>query len=430
MARRYGSPIAFLFSGFGWLTLASFTGLALLIGVILGAPLPPWVRPMHVHASLVGGALQTVIGGFLAALSSPSPRHATPYLHPAAWLALNGSTAIMVLAFGLRSPEGVGLAGFLVTVTSLWFARVLWIQSKHHSSQQPSRSYFVTCFFALLVSLVCGAVLAFSSVDQFHGYIRLAHIHLGLLGFFLLTTVGVLHGLLPETLQTPLASPGLTRLVLIGMPLGVTGLILGFLNGSVPIEVGAGGLLFLTAILYALNQIRTWLASSHRHHAASDHLLIGTFFLLLTIILGILVGLNNLSTPPVMPFGTLHVVAYTHMTMIGLVANTAMGVLSHQVPPLLSMLRIASNKKRGPYQQRLAAIMDRWRAVQISSLNLGTVGLAIVASLTWNLPLNSTTVRAAMWTSCGLILLSFILFLVKLAMAWGTRPDEPARASS
>ncbi|MCP9463506.1 MAG: hypothetical protein NNA25_01775 [Nitrospira sp.] len=430
MARRYGSPIAFLFSGFGWLTLASFTGLALLISMILGAPLPPWVRPMHVHASLVGGALQTAMGGFLAALSSPSPRHTTPHLHPAAWLALNGGTAIMVIAFGLRSSEGVGLAGLVVLVTSLWLMRALWIQSQHSPSSQRNRSYFTVCFVTLLASFMGGAVLAFSLVDQFHGYIRLAHIHLGLLGFFLLTTVGALHGLLPDILQTPLASPRLTRLVLIGMPLGVAGLIVGFLNGSVPIELGAGGFLFLTVILYALNQIRTWLASSHRNHAASDHLLIGTFFLLLTIILGILVGINNLSTPPLIPFGTLHLVAYTHMTMIGCIVNTAMGVLSHQIPLLLSTLRVASNKKRSPYQQRLAMIMDRWRAVQISSLNLGTMGLAVVAALTWNVPLSSTSVRVALWMSAGLLLVSFVLFLVKLAMAWGMQPDKPAPVSS
>ncbi|MFN3681350.1 MAG: hypothetical protein ACK4VP_04815, partial [Nitrospira sp.] len=371
MAPRYGSPIAFLFSGFGWLTLASLTGVALLISLILGVPLPPWVRPMHVHASLVGGALQTVIGGFLAALSSPAPRRTTSYHHPAAWLALNGGTATMVIAFWLHSPEVVGIAGLLVAGTSIWLTRVLWRQSKHHSSLQPSRSYFIICFCALIVSLLGGAILALSAFNQFRGYIRLAHIHLGLLGFFLLITVSTLLELLPEVLQTPPASPRLTRFVLIGMPLGVAGLIGGFLNSSVPIELATGGLLLVTGGLYALNQVRTWLASSHRNHATSDHFLIGTFFLLLTIILGVLVGINSLSTPPLMPFGTLHVVAYTHMTFIGFIVNTAMGFLCHQIPVLLAASRVSSNKKRAPYQQRLTTIMDRWRAVQIGSLNLG-----------------------------------------------------------
>ncbi len=32
----------------------------------------------------------------------------------------------------------------------------------------------------------------------------------------------------------------------------------------------------------------------------------------IVILLGILVGVNRLSSPPVMPFGTLHLIAYTH----------------------------------------------------------------------------------------------------------------------
>ena len=52
---RHCPPIVFLLTGFSWLLLASILGLAILIGLVHGTPLPPWVRQIHVHAALVGG---------------------------------------------------------------------------------------------------------------------------------------------------------------------------------------------------------------------------------------------------------------------------------------------------------------------------------------------------------------------------------------
>ncbi|MCS6896652.1 MAG: hypothetical protein NZM29_01655 [Nitrospira sp.] len=430
MASRYGSSLTFLLAGFGWLALASFVGLAMLIGLILGTPLPPWLRQFHVHAALVGGVLQLVIGGFLTAGVSPvSGRHSSHQTHPLTFLVINGGTVLMQVGFWLRHSPVVAIAGLLVVGPSLWMIRVAWTRLKHDSWSKTGRLYYSLSFLALLISLMCAGALALSAADQFYGYARLAHIHLGVLGFVLLTLVGETQSLLPQILQVSPASPGLARIVLVGMPLSMAGLIGGFLNGSVPMELASGGLLLVISGLYALNQIRTWLASSHRNHAASDHVLIGTFFLFLTVILGLLVGINRLFAPPVMPFGTLHVVAYTHMTFLGFIMNSALGLLSHQVPLLLSGSRARSNKKRGPYQQRLVVIMDRWRAIQIGGLGLGTIGLALVAALTWNLPLGATPIHATMWGAGGLLLLSILLFLVKLAMAWGEHPDDAASSS-
>jgi magnesium-transporting ATPase (P-type) len=154
--------------------------------------------------------------------------------------------------------------------------------------------------------------------------------------------------------------------------------------------------------------------------------LIGTFFFLVTILLGIFVGLNSLSSPPLMPYGTLHLVAYTHMMLIGFVVNTIMGALSHLIPVTVAVSRIPSNKKRGPYLDRLTAIVDRWRTIQIATLSLGTMGLAVLASLVWNVPLSSPYILVATWASFALLLGSLILFCVKLAMVLSARPEGSA----
>jgi hypothetical protein len=266
--------------------------------------------------------------------------------------------------------------------------------------------------------------MAFGQVQSVYGHVRLAHIHLNILGFVTLAIVGTMHNLLPTVLNAPLYSPLLGRAVLVILPVGVAALIGGFLNSSLRVEIAAGLLLFLGVGFYAVNMFRTWLASGHGGNAASDHLLIGTFFLQLTIVLGILVGANSLSGLPYLSYGSLHLVAYTHMALVGFVLQTILGALSHLVPITLAVSRIENAKGRGPYLQQLTAIIDRWRTIQLGGLCLGVMGLAVVASLTWTLPLASGYVQTAAWLCAGLILASLILFSVKLAAVVTKQPEE------
>ncbi|HEX7767394.1 MAG TPA: hypothetical protein VF443_11815, partial [Nitrospira sp.] len=170
----------------------------------------------------------------------------------------------------------------------------------------------------------------------------------------------------------------------------------------------------------------TWLRSNHQGSAASDHLLVATFFLVLTLILGVLVAANNIAATPIMPFGSLHLVAYTHMALIGFILQTIVGALSHLVPVTLAVRRVPSPKKRGPYLEHLTSVINRWRTVQVASLSMGTMGLALLASLTWNVPLSSPYIQATMWASCGLLLTGLTVFSVKLVTVLWTEPQQTA----
>jgi hypothetical protein len=183
-------------------------------------------------------------------------------------------------------------------------------------------------------------------------------------------------------------------------------------------------LLVLSIGLYAYNLLRTWVGSGHPGNAASDHLLIATFFLVLMMIMGVLVGANFLPPLPVLTFGSLHLAAYTHMALIGFILQTVLGALSHGIPEILATSRIPSRKKQGPYRDQLAAIMDRWRAAQLIGLSLGTMGFGVLAAMTWNFPLSSLSIQIATWVTVGLLLGSLTLFTAKLAWALGVRPPE------
>jgi len=383
------------------------------------------VRLVHVHAALVGGVAQMILGGFLAFIPPLLMTGQQRDSHPVLFAAINAGAIGMLVGFWLQQYVVVGIAGFLVVGAFLWIAHNAWTQARKSLNSPPLNLwYYAVALFALVGGLACGETMAFGLSQQSYGYVRLAHIHLNLLGFVTLAIVGTMHNLLPTVLNQSLSSPLLARIVLLLMPLGVALLIGGFMNSSVPIEIAAGGILLIGASLYAINLFRTWMASAHKGNAASDHLLLGTFFLLFTIILGILVGANSLATPPVMPYGTLHLIAYTHMMLVGFVVNTIMGALSHLITITLAISRVPSKKKRGAYLNHLTAIMDRWRTVQIGGLSLGTMGLGLLASLTWNVPLSSPYIQVTMWICFALLLSSLVLFSGKLAHVMAAQPSE------
>jgi hypothetical protein len=434
MFMRHASSLTFLFTGFGWLVLASILGLAILVGLVRGTPLPPWVRALHVHAVLVGGVAQLILGGFLLLIRPPqSVDHRKADSYPLTFWALNGGLIGMLVGFSLHRHIVVSVAGFVVIAALLSVINTLWIGASRVWKFSIKESwYYALCLLCLVGGSACGEIIALGFLPESYGYVRLAHIHLVVLGFVVLAIIGMVHHLLLTIWNRPRVSPTLAQMGTILIPIGLAVLIGGFLNSSVPIELTAGAILFIGGILWTISLFRTWLSSNQTGSAASDHLLVSTFFLIFTIILGSLVGANHLSNPPVLPYGKLHLVAYTHMTFVGFIINAIMGACSYIIPLTVAADRIPNIKKREPYLDQLNTIMNRWSTVQIAALSLGTMGLGLLAALAWNVPLTSTYIRVATWTCLGLLMTSLVLFSFKLTSVIAKKPEtlRPAQTST
>jgi hypothetical protein len=426
MGRVTCQPLTFLITGFGWLLLSSLVGLAILIGLVHGTPLPSWLRLVHVHAALIGGILQLMIGGLFASLSHSSQGDRTPSdSHPMLFATLNAATVGLLVGFGLGDMRIVGMAGLVVTGAVVSIAAVVWQYSRQGLTQPASPSWLYRfSLIALLGGLAIGAAMALRLMPEYYAHARLLHLHMILLGFITMAMISATHRLLPLILNAELYSLRLARLAMGLLPAGFAILIGGFITSSLRLELVVGGLLVISIGLYAYNLLRTWIGSGQAGNAASDHLLIATFFLVLMMIMGVLVGANFLPQLPVLPFGSLHLAAYTHMALIGFILQTVFGALSYGIPEILATSRIPSRKKQGPYRDQLAAIMDRWRAVQLTGLSLGTMGLGVLAAMTWNFPLNSLSIQIATWVTVGLLLGSLTIFTAKLAWAFGIRPSD------
>ncbi|MER3422328.1 MAG: hypothetical protein C4293_02950, partial [Nitrospiraceae bacterium] len=59
-------PPLFMLTGLFWLLISSLIGLVLFLGLVLGIPLPPALRLIHLHGALIGGVAQIILGAMLA----------------------------------------------------------------------------------------------------------------------------------------------------------------------------------------------------------------------------------------------------------------------------------------------------------------------------------------------------------------------------
>jgi hypothetical protein len=278
-------------------------------------------------------------------------------------------------------------------------------------------------WIALLLGLTAGAMMAFRVIEGSQSYLRLFHVHFLVLGFLTIVCILALHQIVPALIQAPLASHSLARISLWFLPIGFAVLLGGFVTSSLWLEIAVGGLLFAAVAFCTYDFLVSWIKSGARGNAASDHLLIGVCFLFLTTVAGLAMGVNYLRTPPVMPIGSLHLVAYTHLAFIGFMTQVVCGSLSSGVPDILAVTRVPNSKKREAYRAQLDGVMNRWRTVQLAGMSLGTMSLAILAALIWSLPLGSSYVQITVWIGTGLLTLSLTLFAIKLTWAVGLRPS-------
>lgn len=424
MSRGFGSPLSFLLAGWGWLLLTSLLGLASFWGIVHGAPLTPGLRTLHVHGILIGGLLQ-LMTGFALAAGDLAAQEGSRSKHRLLFFGINLAALGFTVSAWLREPNLTILAGLLLAAACVPMARHLLRGLRTGSSWTPLPLFFFgLSLLGLFGNLVLGELLAGAWYPTWHGIIRLGHVHAGLLFFLTLAGVGTIQLALPRLLNRPLHSQALGQTVLLLLPACAAGLLTGFLLSSIHIQLVAGGCLLVTLALGCLNLLRTWSQAGQPGSAATDHLLTALCFLLIMTSIGIALGINLLWTPPALPYGTLHLVAYTHTAFLGFFLQAVVGGLSYTLPPLLAAQRISHQKKRAAYRDIVEQVMNRWRAVQVATVSFGALGLVLVASLTWNLPLSSPWIQAATWGSLGLLLLHLTMVTVKLTQAINTEPGH------
>ncbi len=422
MSRGLGSPLSFLLTGWTWLLLTALIGLATFLGIVRGSPLPPGLRMLHVHGALVGGLIQMMTGLSLTAIELAGQDTKRP-AYRGLLIGLNLAAFALAAGSWFRHANLLITGGLILLLCFIPMARHM-VRALRTSPEWTSLTglFFGIALTGLLGNMILGEILVGAWFPTWHGMLRLGHLHAGLLLFLTLGTVGTIQLAVPAILNRPLRSAGLGQAVLLLLPAGAAGLVTGFILSSVHIQMAAGSVLLIMLALCTWNLLSTWSQAGQPGSSATDHLMTALFLLVFMTLLGMAVGANVLWTPPVMPYGTLHVVAYTHAAFIGFLLQAFVGGLSYALPTLLAAQRVSNQKKRPAYREGLNRILNRWRALQISTLSFGTLGLVLVATLTWKLPLSSPWILTASWGTIGLLLISLTLFTMKITQVVATQP--------
>lgn len=421
MPRVQCPPLLFLLTGLGWLILSAVLGLGLFLAMTLGQHLPPHYRTLHVHLSLVGGVAQLMLGVTLLSRLNYSPSRNS---YPVLYAAINGATIGLLAGFWLGQSVVIGTAGLLVILACLSLLRDV-IGSKQNGARSFLHWLYGVALLALLGGMAVGEGMTLRLFShQFIGQARLAHIHLPLIGFVTLIIVSTMYHLFPTVLKGRLHSMSLARITVALLSLGMLVLLAGFLLSSLWTQLAGGVITLAGTVIYGLNLLRTWRDAGRVNNAAADHFIQATALLAVGIVTGMLVSLNFLFDPPGVPFGNIHLVAYTHLLLVGFFLHTTFGALSHLLPTLLATQRVQSNQQRESYQALLTGIVERWRPVQVGALSVGTMGLAVVAALLWQFPLRSIAAQTTTWISLSLLLLSLALFAGKVGLMLSQRPNQ------
>jgi nitrite reductase (NO-forming) len=352
--------------------------------------------------------------------------------HGVSYLLLNGGTGGLLIGFGLANRAVIGLSGAAVGLAFLVLAMETWEMVRRSVQRSGLQAWFYgVAVLALVVGIGLAELMVFGTVTPDHvPVVRLAHLHVNLLGFVTLTIVGTAHTLFPTLAETPLYSERLALAAFALLTVGLVGLVSGLLLAEPLVQIGAGGLVLAGTVCYGWNLVGTWLASKTKCSLPVLHVLCASGWLVCTAAGGLFLAWNSRTTPPPVPIGTAHLLGYSHMALVGFILQTIMGALSHLLPVMVALARVRSRKKRGPYVERLASLIESGKWVQLAGLNLG-----VVAMLGWALAVSFAGLRseltlAMLGIAAGLLLLALLVFVGTIMRVLASRPGETEGTAS
>jgi hypothetical protein len=417
----------FLLTALAWLLASMLLGLYLWIAREFGLPLSAQLRVIHVHAALVGGVAQIIFGALLtfipALLTVPFTRKKKRLFQ---YVLLNLGAIGMVVGFATINYPIVGFSGLAIGLAFLMLlSETLSMVRKSLSRPSLHLWFYGLAVLSLLGGIVLGVLIAFEALaPESINLARLAHLHVNLLGFVTLSIVGTMHMLFPSITSVRLWSERLAIMAFLLLPLGVITLVAGFLLSAPLIQVVAG-VIFLSGVsAYGTNMVATWWMAQTRSTLPVLHVLFATGWLALTVIVGILLTWNTRTDPPAYPIGTAHLMGYSHMALVGFIVQTIIGALSHLLPLTLALDRVKSQKKRRPYLELLTSVVERWKWLQLGTLNLGILGMAGWGLAAGVFGLGAQPTVLVLWSAVALLSLGVGLFAEKVGSLLMTQPTR------
>lgn len=391
-----------------------------------GAPdLAGWRWPI-LHLAAIGGATQLIFGAMTFFATTLLMAGTAPaWMSRAQWMLVNLS-ALSLVAGVLYAAPALSLIGWmaLVGALGLLFAALRTLRARSLARPDPTLRYYETAIVFLAAGATLGIMMLLGIDDLLAPRVpvRLAHMHLNLVGWITLTIVGTMRLFLPTVLGTP--ARHLNPLWIEYWPLaaGTALIAAGWLAEATVVFVVGFVLEGLGILAYSVSVFRQGLAHRGPLTLPGAHLLAATFWLL-AMTLGTLAITTIRRADPIEAAAWTAAVA--SVGFVGFVGQTILGAWTHLFTIVPSTFTRLSSPPAESLRPGYRAILHGQRLPQLVLTNAGVAALALGEGLSPRAPS-----LAAALLSIGLGSLALVLALVAVKVARVLRASLARRASS
>ena len=392
MAGSRGLPLAVLLS-----FLLTGVCAAALFGLLL-----PWVAPEAVqapdfphvlalvHLVTLGWLTMTIMGASLqlTPVMIVAPLRATRFL---SWQypVYTGGVVLLLGGFWWMRPWLLAIGGIVIVLAVLHYVVVLSITLLHATTRPLTLRFLAASLLYLCLVVGLGLTAALNMQFGFleAGTDRLLSIHLtlGVLGWLSSLLMGVSYTLVRLFALAHGHDDRLGRVIFVLLQVSIVGLALGFLISWLALILLGGGVLIVTALLFAYD---FWCMFRTRHRKLLDvtqyHSMAAVVYFCLVVPAGIASVAFGWQQPAI--FAALGMAA-----LVGWLGQSIIGYLYKIVPFLVWHTRYGPlvGREKIPLMREL--VHERWAWLSWWLINGGLTGIILSALFSLNVPLQITS---------------------------------------
>lgn len=392
MAGSRGVPLAVLLS-----FLLTGVCAAALFGLLL-----PWVAPEAVqapdfphvlalvHLVTLGWLTMTIMGASLqlTPVMIVAPLRATRFL---SWQypVYTGGVVLLLGGFWWMRPWLLAIGGIVIVLAVLHYVVVLSITLLHATTRPLTLRFLAASLLYLCLVVGLGLTAALNMQFGFleAGTDRLLSIHLtlGVLGWLSSLLMGVSYTLVRLFALAHGHDDRLGRVIFVLLQVSIVGLALGFLISWLALILLGGGVLIVTALLFAYD---FWCMFRTRHRKLLDvtqyHSMAAVVYFCLVVPAGIASVAFGWQQPAI--FAALGMAA-----LVGWLGQSIIGYLYKIVPFLVWHTRYGPlvGREKVPLMREL--VHERWAWLSWWLINGGLTGIILSALFSLNVPLQITS---------------------------------------
>lgn len=388
MSGRRGVPLAvplpFLLTG---ACAAAFFGILLpwVVPEAIQAPGFPHVLAL-VHIATLAWLTMTIMGASLQLIPViiVAPLRASRFIHWQYPIYTSG-VVLLLSGFWWMQPWLLAIGGTVIVLAVAHYVIVLSITLAQGTARSLTVRFLIASLAYLCIVVSLGLTMALDFQFNFLGptsdQLLLIHITLGIVGWLSSTLIGVSYTLVRMFALAHGHSDRPGRFIFILLNASIVGLALGFIFSWRPLILLAGGMLVVSAWLFAYDY---WHMLRARRRKLLDvtqyHGIAAVVYFSLVMPLGLGVTVFNWRQPAVLA-------ALGLAALVGWLGQSIIGYLYKIVPFLIWHTRYGSlvGRERVPLMREL--VHERWAYISWWLINVGLLGALLSALFMWVLPL-------------------------------------------